>query len=68
MTKDAMALFHPDYPNETCLKRAARLGIIDKWIPEVYFQVTAGCGVIYTGNKAVSMYDLWKAKIFGKKK
>ena len=64
--REDKAFPHPDYPNEFALGTAIRLGVLDVWIPECMFKVTANACVIYTGDKAITMYDAWKAKIFGK--
>lgn len=63
-----LALFHPLYPGESMLERAYRLELIDSWQPEITFKLTANECLVYTGDKAISMNELWKAKIFGKKK
>jgi len=38
--------------------------LIDIWYPVCTFQLSANHTVTYTGDKAISMYDTWKAKIF----
>ena len=68
INEDEPVHFHPEYPDETALDRAKRLGILDWWTPEVYFKVAANAAVIYTGDKAVSMNKAWREKIFGDKK
>jgi len=62
--KTASAYPHPDYPAETMYERAKRLGLLEQWTPEVFFKVTANAGVIFTGDKAMSMWKAWNAKIF----
>lgn len=62
-----LAMYHPDYPNETELQREIRLGLMDIWTPVVSFQLTANHNIVYTGPKAVSMWKAWNEKIFNKK-
>jgi pyridoxine 5'-phosphate synthase PdxJ len=64
----AYAHYHPDYPKETCLERAKRLDLIDEWYPELTMQLSANHQLTYTGDRALELWDLWKAKIYGKKK
>lgn len=61
------AHFHTDYPNETCIERARRLDILDKWHPVLKLQLTANHRLTYTGNKALSIWKEWNSRIFGKK-
>ena len=63
-----MAYPHPDYPGETTLARAKRLNVLDVWTPVCKFQLTANHNIEFTGDKALTMYDAWCARIFGKKK
>lgn len=65
---DEKAFWHPDFKDEKLLVRAKRLGILDIWTPELYLKLTANAGLIYTGDKAVSMWEAWKARIFKKEK
>lgn len=62
-----MALYHPDYPGESEIQRAQRLGIVDVWTPTVQFQLTANHSITYTGKKAVVMWKAWQERIFNKK-
>lgn len=64
---DDFALFHPDWPKETILRRAMRLGLLDVWTPTLYLKLQANSCLIYTGDKAISIYNAWKEKVFGKK-
>jgi len=57
------AHFHPQYPGETELDRAKRLGLLDFWTPVTCFKITCNETVIYTGQKALVMRDLWWKKI-----
>lgn len=66
--KTASSFPHPDYPYESMYDRAKRLGLLEHWTPEVFFKVTANAGVIFTGDKAMSMYAAWNEKIFNKHK
>jgi len=45
---------------------AKERGMLDTWIPKVVFQLTANHNISYTGEKAVSLWEAWRAKIFGK--
>ena len=65
---DEPAMFHPDYPGESTFARAQRLNLLDIWTPVVTFQLTANHNIQFTGEKAVKMWELWRAKIYGKKK
>lgn len=59
------ALFHPDFPGETMLERLKRRGVLpDIWVPEALFKVSAYCCLIYTGEKASSLYKAWCERIF----
>lgn len=62
------ALFHPDYPDESMLKRAKRLGYTDVWKLVVYFQLTANHRITYTDDKASDMWKAWNAYVFAKNK
>jgi len=63
------ALFHPNYPNESLVNRLKRRGIQpDVWTPEVLLKLSANHCLIYTGEKAVSIYKTWCEKVFNKKK
>lgn len=55
-----------NYPNETLLQRAARLGVLDLWIPFTKFQLSANHCLIYTGTKAQQMWKAWNTRIFSK--
>ena len=63
----ALAHFHPDYPDETEYQRAKRLGILDIWNPELCLKLHSSGYLIYTGDKAITLWKTWSAKIFGKK-
>lgn len=41
--------------------------LLDVWIPEVRFQLSNSHSIVYTGEKAESMYKAWKERIFNKK-
>lgn len=66
--KDEMAFYHPTYPVETMRARAIRLGIKDVWTPELKLKLTASEFLIYTGEKAKSIYKEFCAKQFKKTK
>lgn len=49
------------------LQLAKELKLIDVWIPHCKFQLTANHSITYTGDKALSLWKAWQAKIFKKK-
>lgn len=66
--RDEYAAYHPSYPQERMLERATRLGILDVWIPHLTLQLTANHQLVYTGEKALSIWKAWQSKIYGAKK
>lgn len=64
--KDELALYHADYPKETVIQRATRLGILDVWTPQIILKFSANETLVYTGEKAISIHKTWCAKIYGK--
>lgn len=65
---DEPALYHPLFPGESCGQRAERLGLLDIWTTVIYCKLSAGRCLTYTGQKAISIYDAWCSKIYGRKK
>ena len=65
---EAKAMGWPDMPDETMEERAVRLKIKDVWTPVCYLKLTANSYVIYSGDKAMSIYKEWCRRIFKKKK
>lgn len=65
---DGLAAPIKDYPGETMLERAIRRNLLDVWTPIVCFQLTANHKIVYTGEKALSMWKAWNARIYGEKK
>ena len=65
---DVPARPHPDYPHETMVERAKRLDIIDVWTPRLTFQLSANHQLIYTRDKALSLWAAWRERIFNKSK
>lgn len=63
-----LALFHPDYPGESVLARAFRLRLVDIWQSELLLKLSANHCLIYTGEKAISLWKAWNKKIFSKQK
>ena len=51
----------------TLRELAKELGIVDVWTPRVRLQLTANHSLVYTGDKAVSMWNEWSKRIFNKK-
>ncbi len=64
---DKYAAIHPEYPCETELERATRLGILDTWIKVCYLKLQANSMLVYTGDKAQSVYDAFCAQVFSKR-
>lgn len=64
---EARAFFHPDYPGETMGERGRRLGIIDEWIPELSLTYSSNHTLKFEGERALKIWDAWRAKIFGTK-
>lgn len=62
-----MAHYHTDYPGETMLERAKRLDILDRWRSVCLLQLTANHRIMYTGNKAKSIWKEWNKRIFNRK-
>ena len=50
------------------LEVATQLKVLDVWVPQCKFQLSSNHTITYTGDKALSLWDTWRAKIFGKKK
>lgn len=46
---------------------ARERGLLDVWTPTLYLQLTANHALIYTGPKAVSLWEAWRAMQFKKK-
>lgn len=59
---------YPDYPLETNLERATRLGILDIWEPVCLMQLQANRILHFTGDKAKKMWRAWNTRIYGSKK
>lgn len=51
---------------ETMLQYAKRRDLLDCWYPELTLQLSNNHSLIYTGNKAISLWEAWKALIFSK--
>jgi hypothetical protein len=62
---DGYALYHHDYPLETNLERAKRLDILDTWTPIVWFKFTTTRKIAFSGDRALSLWATYRAKIFG---
>jgi hypothetical protein len=54
-----------NWPRESLLARAMRKKIVDKWTPVLTLQLTANHSLTYTGEKALTLYKAWCAKIYG---
>ena len=56
---------------ETLLEFCLNNDLVDRWVPVIKFQLTANHNIVYTGRKAIVMWDAWNRYIFnvgGKKK
>lgn len=54
--------------NEPMIDYAKRKNLLDVWIPELELQLSNSHSLIYTGQKAIDLWDAWNAKIFSKHK
>lgn len=59
---------HMDYPLETCLERAIRLGILDVWIPTLFIKMQGNTRLTIQGPRALSIWKTYSAKEFGNNK
>lgn len=57
-----------EYPLETNLERAFRLGILDVWTPCCVVQLSNGHSLRYTGKKALSIDKAFRERVFKKRK
>src|ERR1035437_2783658 len=57
--------YEQDFPQETLYERIIRLEQQDIWIPVCICQVSYGKTLRYTGDKALSIWKTWNAKIYG---
>lgn len=55
-------------PTKTMIVYAKEQKLLDVWTPCVVFKLTAHECLKYKGDKAVSLYEAWKEKIFNRKK
>lgn len=60
--------YHFQYTHETMLERARRLDIIDKWTPVLKVKMQGGVRQEFTGERALSIWEAFKAKEFGNTK
>ena len=66
-SSDQLALHHPLFPGESILERAKRRNMVDTWYPVCRVKLSAGRCLIYTGRRGLSIWEAWKARIFGRK-
>lgn len=52
---------------ETMYQYAVRRNLIDEWHPELILQLSNSHSLVYTKDKALSLWKAWRAKQFGKK-
>lgn len=65
MVSDILPAYHHyNFPRETELQRAKRLGILDVWYPVLILELSANHRLRYTGKKAKQLWKVWKAKIY----
>jgi hypothetical protein len=64
---DDLAGHLDQFPGETMRQRAERRGLIDVWTPVFMVQFSASQTLRYTGKKALSIWEAWRAMQFGKK-
>lgn len=67
LTAYAYPLLH-DYPHETQLERALRLGILDRWQSIVIFHFHNHSRIERRGAGALALFQAYNAYIFNKKK
>ena len=64
--------FDPDemafMSNMTLIEVAEAKRLLDEWTPEVIFQLQANHSLIYTGEKATSLWKTWCERQFNSKK
>lgn len=65
VSPDGWAAYHPDYPGETMLDRARRLGILDIWTPRCKLTINANKSLHYHGTAAVNIWKAYNAHIYG---
>lgn len=65
---NAIAPYIQGYEGETEYERAVRLDVLDKWYPVCKLQLTNGHSLEFVNNKAITMWNSWKAKVYGKRK
>lgn len=63
-----LAEFHRDYPIESMFERAKRLDLLDTWEKFCYLKLQANTILVYTGDKAQSVYDAFCAQVFSKRR
>src|ERR1700722_5869862 len=61
---DEYAFYHTDYPLETNMERALRLGILDIWIPYAHIRAQGGVRLNYYGEDALKFWKRWNAHIY----
>lgn len=66
VVKDEVAPIHPDFPNETMLDRAKRLGIVDVWTPVCMYHMRNNHSLKFTGDEAKRKHKAYSAHIYGK--
>lgn len=61
---NAYALPHPDYPHETVIERARRLGILDKWTAVCQFIITANRTLTFRGDDATKKWRAYNKHVY----
>jgi hypothetical protein len=52
----------------SAIEYAKQLGIIDTWTPYCKLQLSANHSLVYSGEKAISIWKEWNKRIFNKHK
>ena len=64
--------FNPDdkcfMSDLTLIEYAEAAKLLDVWVPEVHLKITANCRLVFTGDKAKSIWKEWCRKQFNKHK
>lgn len=63
---DEYAAIHSDYPFETNIERARRLDILDVWKPVIKLKFTTTRSLMFTGERAMSLWKSYNERIFGR--
>ena len=62
------ARYYHDFPSETLIERATRLGVLDVWEPTLTLQFSNTHCLTFKGAKALSLWETWCGYIFSRNK